>query len=40
MTVLDDEWLSIYPTPEFIGYDNGKEYKRVFKEKVRTYYVV
>jgi hypothetical protein len=31
---FDDKWLSRYPRPECIGYDNEKEYTRVFTELV------
>ena len=37
MEAFDDVWLSRYPRPEFIGFDNGKEYKGVFKELCRNY---
>jgi hypothetical protein len=30
-------WLSRYPRPEYIGFDNGGEYKNVFKELVNNY---
>jgi hypothetical protein len=26
MTTFDDVWLSIYPRPEYIGFDNRGEY--------------
>ena len=29
---FDDYWLTRYPRPEFIGIDNGKEFKAVFEE--------
>ena len=35
--VFDDTWLCRYPCPQFIGYDNGKDYKGVFKEMVAKY---
>ena len=34
---FDDVWLCRYPRPQYIGFDNGKEYKKVFKEMVRNY---
>jgi hypothetical protein len=30
-------WLSIYPRPEYIGFENGVEYKNVFEELVNNY---
>jgi hypothetical protein len=30
MNTFDDVWLSRYPRPEYIGFDNGGEYKNVF----------
>jgi hypothetical protein len=32
MSVFDNTWLPRYPHPQYIGYDNGNEYKNVFKE--------
>jgi hypothetical protein len=37
MNTFDDVWLSRYPRPEYIGFDNGVEYKNVFKELVNSY---
>ena len=37
MNAFDDTWLSRYPRPEYIGFDNGKEYKRFFKQLIRNY---
>jgi hypothetical protein len=34
---FDDVWLSRYPRHEYIGFDNRKEYKNVFKELVNKY---
>jgi hypothetical protein len=31
MNTFDDAWLSRYPRPEYIGFDNGVEYKNVFE---------
>jgi hypothetical protein len=37
MNTFDDVWLSIYARPEYIGFDNGGEYKNVFEELVNNY---
>jgi hypothetical protein len=37
MNTCDDAWLSINPRPEYIGFDNGGEYKNVFEELVNNY---
>jgi hypothetical protein len=37
MNTFDAIWLSIYPRPEYIGFDNGGEYKNVFEELVNNY---
>jgi hypothetical protein len=37
MNTFDDVWLSGYPRPEYIGFDNGGEYKNVFEELVNSY---
>jgi hypothetical protein len=37
MDTFDDVWLSRYPRPEYIGFDNGGEYKNVFEELVNNY---
>jgi hypothetical protein len=34
---FDYVWLSRYPRPEYIGFDNGGEYKNIFKELVNNY---
>jgi hypothetical protein len=31
MNTFDDVWLSRYPRPEYIGFDNGGEYKILFE---------
>jgi hypothetical protein len=37
MNTFDDVWLSRYPRPAYIGFDNGGEYKNVFEELVNNY---
>jgi transposase InsO family protein len=37
MNTFDDIWLSRYPIPEYIGFDNGGKYKNVFEELVDNY---
>jgi hypothetical protein len=37
MNTFDDVWLSRYPRPEYIGFDNGGEYKNVFEEIIKNY---
>jgi hypothetical protein len=37
MDTFDDVWLSRYPRPKYIGFDNGGEYKNVFEELVNNY---
>jgi hypothetical protein len=37
MNTFYDVWLSRYPRPEYIGFDNGGEYKNVFEELVNNY---
>jgi hypothetical protein len=37
MNNFDDLWLSRYPRPEYIGFDNGGECKNVFEELVNNY---
>lgn len=32
MKAFDDVWLSRYPRPQYLGYDNGNEYKSVFEQ--------
>jgi hypothetical protein len=39
MNTFDDVWLSRYPRPEYMGFDNGGEYKNVFEELVNTYVI-
>ena len=37
MEAFDDTWLSRYPRPQFMGFDNGKEFKAVFAEMRENY---
>jgi hypothetical protein len=37
MKIMDDVWFARYPRPEMIGFDNGSEYKNVFKEMIQNY---
>jgi hypothetical protein len=37
INTCDDVWLSRYPIPEYIGFDNGGEYKKLFEESVNNY---
>jgi hypothetical protein len=37
MNTFDDVWLSRYPRPEYIGFDNGGVNKNVFEELVNNY---
>ena len=37
MQAFDDVWLSRYPRPQYLGYDNGNEYKNVFEEMHKNY---
>jgi hypothetical protein len=37
MNTVDDVWLSKYQIPEYIGFDNWGEYKKVFEEIVNNY---
>jgi hypothetical protein len=37
MNTFDDVCLSRYPRLEYIGFDNGGEYKNVFEELVNNY---
>jgi hypothetical protein len=37
MNTFDDVWLSRYPRPEYIGFDNRGEYKNVSEELVNNY---
>lgn len=34
---FDDVWLSRYPRPQHIGYDNGSEFKKIFDDLISTY---
>ena len=34
---FDDYWLSRYPHPQYLGYDNGKDVKKVFEEMQANY---
>ena len=34
---FDDTWLCRYPRPQYIGYDNGSELKRNFRELLENY---
>ena len=33
----DDTWLSSYPRPQYIGYDNGSEFKSGFRQMIKNY---
>jgi hypothetical protein len=37
MNTFNDALLSRYPRPEYVGFDNGGEYKNVFEELVNNY---
>jgi len=37
MAAMDDTWLARYPRPQFVGYDNGSEFKSVFHEMIQNY---
>jgi hypothetical protein len=37
MEAMDDTWFSRYPRPQYIGYDNGKEFKSIFKQMCENY---
>ena len=37
MEAFDDTWLARYPRPQFIGFDNGSEYKNLFRELCANY---
>jgi hypothetical protein len=39
INTFDDVWLSRYPIPEYIWFDNGGEYKNVLKELVNNYVI-
>ena len=34
---FDNVWLARYPRPQYIGFDNGNEYKKVFKQMCINY---
>ena len=34
---FDDVWLSHYPRPQYLGYNNGNEYKKEFEQMRRNY---
>jgi hypothetical protein len=37
MDAFDGIWLSRYPIPDYIGFDNRGEYKKIFEELVNNY---
>ena len=37
MEAFDNVWLSRYPRPQYIGYDNGSEFKDVFRKLCTNY---
>jgi hypothetical protein len=37
MHTFDDVWLSRYPIPEYVGFDDGGEYRQIFEELVNNY---
>jgi hypothetical protein len=37
MEAFNNEWLSRYPRPQFIGFDNGSEFKAQFQETCDNY---
>ena len=37
MEAMDDTWLCRYPRPQFIGFDNGSEFKNIFFEMCTNY---
>ena len=37
MEAFDNTWLCRYPRPQYIGYDNGNEFKQIFKEMCKNY---
>ena len=37
MEAFDNTWLCRYPRPQYIGYDNGSEFKSVFKAMCQNY---
>jgi transposase InsO family protein len=34
---MDDVWFNRYPKPEYIGFDNGNEFKSVFEQMTKNY---
>ena len=34
---MDDAWFNRYPRPEYIGFDNGREFKSVFGQMTKNY---
>jgi transposase InsO family protein len=34
---MDDTWFNRYPKPEYIGFDNGREFKLVFEQMTKNY---
>jgi hypothetical protein len=39
MNIFNDVWLSRYPRPEYIGFDNGEKCKKIFEEIVNSYVI-
>ena len=37
MEAFESEWLSRYPRPQYIGFDNGSEFKKQFLETCKNY---
>ena len=37
MEAFNNTWLCRYPRPTYVGYDNGSEWKQVFKEMCKNY---
>lgn len=37
MQAFGDVWLARYPRPQYIGFDNGNEYKKVFRTMCNNY---
>jgi hypothetical protein len=37
MEAFDNTWLTRYPRPQYIGYDNGSEFKALFKQMGDNY---
>jgi hypothetical protein len=34
---IDDTWFNGYPRPEYLGFDNGNEFKSVFDQITKNY---